>query len=391
VSGSRGTFLHARRNKASVSWNSVTAQDKKNPSQVREQNRVRSSLGSEPSGSYSYHDESRLDGTRTPGRPPANDTQTARPGERVSKGTMLGGFADPAMTERAAKLLAAATSSSRRPLSEPPEIGSWPPLPNVPSELIQESEHGQTSSSDPELATLPGAPWIEDDEDLAPTDPPRPSLTSMSGGAIWEAVAPVLGQTSAPPRGESEPPPPAQHFVANAKPEKPAVEAVDATLRAEPEHASAQDTSSSMESHTAADRIGERMSTTELDYRDREVAKLEQLVERGAWDQLVHEIDPAQVKDSPTVALLQVIAKRELLPANEKGSSKLNHDAIQALAMLLGVPPSSPLALLFAKRLLRRNPVWSAKQPATSLSISIVLGGLAAGIGIGWLVTRMML
>lgn len=372
----------------------MTAQDKKNPAQVREQSRVRSSVGSEPSGSYSYHDESRMDSVRGTARSPANDTQPAGAGERVAKGTMVGGFADPLMAERAAEMLASATSSTRKPLSEPPEIGSWPPLPNVPNELARQSDDSLPPEQEPQLGALPGGPWTDEDEDLAPTDPPKRTRTGVSGGAIWEAVAPVVGQYGELERVQDSEPPlaPAEPTVSTAR----ASEREHASLaspQGDKPRANSGEKLQPVEGSASgvADRMGERMSTTELDYRDRDVAKFENLVERGAWEQLAQEIGNTPAQDSPTVALLQVIAKRELLPANEKGSSKLNQEAIQALALLLGVPPSSPLALLLAKRLLRRNPVWIAKQPATGLSVGIVLAGLAAGIGIGWLVTKMML
>ncbi len=363
----------------------MTAQDKKNPGQAREQGRARTPAGSDPSGSYSYHDESRLDSVRGPARTPANDTQAAKPGERVGKETMVGGFVDPVMAERAAQMLASAASSKRKPLSEPPEIGSWPPLPNVPNELAGQSD--APAGSEAELGALPGGPWTDDDEDLAPTDPPQRARPSLSGGAIWEAVAPVIGHRSELEDGEEEEEPPTQRVEPAAIAQREPTPEVDKSRAA----ASPDKVQAAESAHAVGDRMSERMSTTELDYRDRDMAKLENLVERGAWEQLAHDIEASAVRGSPTIALLQVIAKRELLPTNEKGSSKLNQEAIQALALLLGVPASSPLALLLAKRLLRRNPVWTAKQPATGLSIGIVLGGLAVGIGIGWLVTRILL
>ena len=119
---------------------------------------------------------------------------------------------------------------------------------------------------------------------------------------------------------------------------------------------------------------------------DADVAKLEQLVARGAWEDVAKlGTDPAQ---PALYRLMRVIALRETLPSDAKGAGKLTQEAIAALAEVLGVPASSPTALMLAKRLLRRNPVWTHTQPATGVSAGVVIIGLMIGGGIGWLATR---
>jgi hypothetical protein len=50
------------------------------------------------------------------------------------------------------------------------------------------------------------------------------------------------------------------------------------------------------------------------------------------------------------------------------------------------------MALVIGKRLLRKNPGWAnRKQPTAGMSVGVLLGGIAAGAGVGWLVTTLLL
>jgi len=338
----------------------VGAEDEKlRAGSAREQRRLRATLADEPSSSYAYHDEVRVEQLRTPSvAKPANDTQPSPGKPHAGKATMIGRQIPAALSiEDMTPLVSpsireapAGNSARARPaLSEPPDIGSWPPLPNVPHEL--------------EGAAEGGSRFRHDDLEDMPTAPPKraPASRTPPSGAIWGAVPPMIGAGPADEdvmRPHSDEPP--------AAVEQPA--ARDRDLVPEP-HAS---------------------RTQNESYRDPELKRLEPLVERGAWENLAKELN-AEPAHSAEYRLLRILAQRETLPSDDKAAGRLTQDAILALAELLGVPPSSATALMLAKRLLRRNPVWTQNQPATGMSIGVVIIGLLVGTGVGWLLTRFVM
>lgn len=337
----------------------VGAEDEKlRAGSAREQRRLRATLAEEPSSSYAYHDEARVEQVRTPsGAKPANDTQPpAKP--RSHKATMIGHQAPIAVSpDKMAPMLSPSIrtvttgsgTKARPALSEPPDIGSWPPLPNVPPEL-------EGAADEPVRARY--------DSDSAPTDPPRRSEPARRppSGAIWGAVPPVVSQAP-------------EDDIASVLSDEPPAEHGAVAARAEP--LPMQDARLSPD-------------VAEPSYRDPELKRLEPLVERGAWENLAKELstDPSH---SAEYRLLRILAQRETLPTDDKAAGRLTQDAIVALAELLGVPATSPTALMLAKRLLRRNPVWTQNQPSSGLSFSIVIIGLLVGTGLGWLLTRFVL
>jgi hypothetical protein len=120
--------------------------------------------------------------------------------------------------------------------------------------------------------------------------------------------------------------------------------------------------------------------------------KYEALVERNAWEQLNDEL--ARERDlSPALRLLRVVAQRETLKGgDQKQTARLTQEAIAAVAQLLHVPEASPTALVIGKRLLRKNPGWAPKHaPNAGLSIGVLLAGISAGVGVGWLITTILL
>jgi hypothetical protein len=369
----------------------VGGADDSNRGSVREKARLKPTV-SEPSSGYAYHDESRVDSMRGPSaRPstprvgsapsPANDT--GQPRHSVAKATMVGGFALPPMHESGAlptrdpsapsPARSSLPSEARRPLSEPPEVGSWPPMPSVPPELAGTADASSVSATtaDEALETMP-------------TDPPR----AAAGGAIWDSMPSVMHSQqpeAAAPAGESEP-------------ESSGFEAASTGSRkglpqAEPRiSALLRDTESEVEAEPANQPIGTqsmraRMSRLEAGYGDVRFAKLDPMVERSAWEQVAKELEGKQLP--PQLTLLQVMARRELV--DDKSAVALTREAIKAIALLLEVPETSPTALLLAKRLLRRNRAAPQGQPTKGLSFGVVLAGLTVGIGVGWLVTKIFL
>jgi hypothetical protein len=133
--------------------------------------------------------------------------------------------------------------------------------------------------------------------------------------------------------------------------------------------------------------------------QDPRLAELETLFTSADWEGVVNKLGPPEQAGQlpPNLGLLYALASKELTPPNDKAASKdsaqrdatVNRIAIRCAAGLLGVEPDSPLALLFAKRLLRRNPVAWQKRPAPSALVSVLIVGigLSIGAGVGWLVS----
>jgi hypothetical protein len=319
---------------------------------VREKGRLRARGSDEPASGYSYQDESHVETLRggrmsTPhgvSQPsaPENDV-VPQPSARasVAKGTMMGGFGMPSMSD---------PSLSR----EQPD--SWPAMPSVPPELEGAADTGARERA------------AEADEALEnmPTDPPK---SAQLGGAIWQAVPSVM-QSGEPPAHDEAP------------------------ARARQDISALVQESAERMGSAPLDRFSEsmraRISTHEAQYGDVRLAKLDPLIERSAWEQVSREL--ASERDvTPVVGLLRVIAQRELLPDKDKRAPQLTREAIQMLSAILEVPESSPMALLLAKRLLRRNRAVTAVAPSKGLSAGVLLAGLAAGVGVGWLITRIFL
>jgi hypothetical protein len=353
----------------------VGASDDNNRGTVREKARLKPTISEEPSSGYAYHDESRVDTLRgssprpsTP-RAPVPDNDTAPPKSKVAQKTMMGGFGLPSMGDSGAvPTRGSQPTAPRKPLSEPPEVGSWPPMPSVPPELAGTADaNGAASSaaSDEALETMP-------------TDPPR----GAAGGNIWAAVPSIH---SLQPTPEVEERAEAEASSVSASPESRAAAPRISALLSET-HEDDDNLAASKPIHSQSMRA--RISRMEVGYADVRLAKLDPMIERSAWEQVTKELSDA--RDLPPVlALLQVIARREL--EDDKKSAALTREAIKALSTLLEVPENSPLALLLAKRLLRRNRATTQTQPSTGLSLGVVLGGLAIGAGVGWLVTSMFL
>ena len=118
--------------------------------------------------------------------------------------------------------------------------------------------------------------------------------------------------------------------------------------------------------------------------------RLEQAVARGNWQEVAEQTAESMGR-SPLKTLLHIIAVRETASGGEASDVALTHDAMAALAELLGLDEQSPTTLVLAKRLLRRNPFSRARKPSTGLSASLMGLGIGAGGAIGWLLTKFLL
>jgi len=344
-------------------------EDKRRAISAREQRQLRATVAEEPSSSYAYHDEERVEQVRTPGASrPANDTSVA-PKPRFSKSTMVGGHQAPIASLSPGPSIRTATpvATKRRALSEPPDIGSWPPLPNVPEELAGIEDVAPEPRTQPRVSVDPRRSDPDELEEMQTAPPRRPPSATPPSGSIWGATPPVVGSVARGDDRYSDEPPRDDDELSDA----PGI--VIPELGGPPE--------------APAPVVAAKPA-----YRDPEIEKLEQLVERGAWETLAKELR-ADASRSAAYRLMHVIALRETLPHDDKGGAghKLTHEAIVAIAEMLGVPESSPTALMLAKRLLRRNPVWVQKQPDARVSFGVVVVGLLIGVGIGWALMRFVM
>jgi hypothetical protein len=113
---------------------------------------------------------------------------------------------------------------------------------------------------------------------------------------------------------------------------------------------------------------------------------IEALVSQGRWQQVVDLLTQRADKLTPAQALLFAVAIRELAPAPpEDDLRKADSLALHSLAALMGVANDSPVALMLARRMVRRN--WrSAPAPRTRTSLFIILAAVVIGsvVGILW-------
>jgi hypothetical protein len=125
-------------------------------------------------------------------------------------------------------------------------------------------------------------------------------------------------------------------------------------------------------------------SVTNVDPR---VLAVEESLAAGDWSRIAKDLgtvsDAARLP--PNLGLLCALAHAES-EADAPGASAL---AIQCMAAIYGIPADSRLALVLAKRLLRKNPVaWSQRRaPPARISLLIIFITLVLGAAVGWLLT----
>jgi hypothetical protein len=278
--------------------------------------------------------------------------------------------------------------------------GGWPSLPQVPQELQGSAEDdleapfGARAPSQP-----PGRSNAAPDKKVSSSNPP-------AGGAIWQAMPSVIELPESQEDMEADE---ADEETVAARPTsvrpalstQPSARAVSTPPSARAPSAPAPSPASllSTDPPRHSRPVGFRASAAELEadasyraaYRDARLLKYEGLVERNAWEQLHEEISRER-DPSPELRLLAIVAQRETLKGDRKQeAARLTQEAIGAVAELLHVPQASPTALVIGKRLLRKNPVWSSpkQQPTAGMSVGVLLGGIAAGAGVGWLLTTL--
>lgn len=187
-----------------------------------------------------------------------------------------------------------------------------------------------------------------------PTDPPPPGPSDPSG-----AVALVDSSAATTPEADQESPPDSKRGD------------IPAHIRAKVEPA----------------RPGSPHVVTINDPR---IPEIEAALATSDWAHVIKTLGPADAAGNlpPNLGVIYAVAMKEM-ERSAASSAELTELAIRCSAGLFGVDPASPIALVLAKRLLRKNPVgWQQKPaPPPTVSVLIIAVGLLVGATIGWLVS----
>ena len=120
---------------------------------------------------------------------------------------------------------------------------------------------------------------------------------------------------------------------------------------------------------------------------DDRLAQIERLVGRNQWAEVCSLLAPepgAVERLPPTLALVYAVALKESAPNARDGDRR----AIGAVADILGISRESALALVLGKRLTRRRNWGETPAPSKAFSAFVVIGGLAIGTLVGWLISH---
>jgi hypothetical protein len=267
--------------------------------------------------------------------------------------------------------IATRTPAAKAPVREAPE--SDPPLPAIvaPKARVAVPPAREESDSDPPLPAIPASrprPGRSATPSTAHAPPPRIEPKSIPVQEIGHLAV------STPPSFDDSPlPSPAAPPTGDHTP---------IAKRSSGKHANADDAFSGSRRSPS----GRMLIHIGADPRLRDV---EPLIRATDWAAIEQKLAPTEdsPKLSPGLSLIYALARREV--RGDSVAESTTEQTIRAVADLFGVEPSSPIALVIGKRLIRRNPGLRA-TPAPPPRVSITLSVLAIVIGglIGWLVAN---
>jgi hypothetical protein len=113
---------------------------------------------------------------------------------------------------------------------------------------------------------------------------------------------------------------------------------------------------------------------------------VERLVQAGQWQELCNLLGPDEQarRLPPALVLLYAIGRKETGTTGDE--TELNYLAIRAVASLCGTGADSHVALVLAKRLLRRPVTLRGRQaPKAPVRVTLVLAAVLVGAAVGWL------
>jgi hypothetical protein len=320
---------------------------------AREHARLRATLGEEPGSGYAFHDEVVVERLR--GSISSASASTRR----------MASSPRPSVTSR--KALVSATSEQR---SYAPDDRVDP----MPEESLvrdtrrslarDEGDTAHTRATPPGPASSSKPPPLPSAACPPSMAPGAPTGLTPPSGAIWHALPPALNGDAATPHNDAQPP--------AAPLSAPSQEIPTVPLRSRP----------------PPDFLGPRANRS----ADARLLRIEPLVARSAWDQVLVELTHER-ELTPLLTLIRLIARREIDPSSDaQARHAAAHEATSAVATLLGVTDESPLALVVAKRLLRKNPRdLRSRHASTGVSVGIIVAGVVIGVGLGFVLTRILL
>jgi hypothetical protein len=117
-------------------------------------------------------------------------------------------------------------------------------------------------------------------------------------------------------------------------------------------------------------------------------SELEPMFRKASWDEIaswVEQKHPGGNGLSPALALLYALALKEApsTPARAQSAAQADRLGIRAVSELLGVGGDSAIALVVAKRALRKRQLEWQKEPPKRFSILLMLIALAIGAAVG--------
>ena len=122
---------------------------------------------------------------------------------------------------------------------------------------------------------------------------------------------------------------------------------------------------------------------------DPRIEAVEAALAMGDWKQVAKELGPVDKAGAlpPNLGLICAVAHHET--STDEDATGASEVAIRCAAAIFGVAPESRLAVMLAKRLLRKNPVTWRHRPAPPARVSILIVALtlAIGGGVGWLLS----
>ncbi len=188
------------------------------------------------------------------------------------------------------------------------------------------------------------------------------------------AKANAESQEDAEPDSKREPPPDSKREPepdSKREPEPVSQREAEPVSEREPEPSSTRE---------PEPRKGDRAVVTIGDPR---LEALEPLLASAKWSEICAQLGPADQagKLPPTLGLVYALARSESAAASDKGASAAHEMSIRCMAALFSVPAGSPIALVLAKRLLRKNPAAWRTKPAPKTSVSILIMVIALLIG----------
>ena len=122
-------------------------------------------------------------------------------------------------------------------------------------------------------------------------------------------------------------------------------------------------------------------------------AELEPLFRKASWHDIaswVEDKHPGGNDLSPALALLYAVALKEApaTPARAQSTAQADRLGIRAVSELLGVGGESAIALVIAKRALRKRQLEWQKEPPKRVSITLMLIALAIGAAVGLAISQ---